>query len=391
MDFVLVFEFEVVVSTCDRRVGGARGGPRQRRPIITVGPYTPGATPFVVPIVITGAVDLTTWQFDLAFDPTDLQVNTNCDGSTDAFCDPIFGPVTEGSFTSSGGTFLTLFVPGVVDNVTGLVSLVAGAFLDLPPGPSGSGVLANIEFKAIGTGTSPITVRNPSTTPAVPEPATVTLLIGGLALLGGRRVWGRRQGACGLVFAFMFAMVGALMAPSEARAQTTANGPYYATPSWDQKLPCDTKENCPRFVVLANWNNEAVLDRDTGLVWEQSPQSDPNVRRAWADAFDRCLKLPIGNRLGWRLPTIHELSSLTEAAMITIPGDTFLRHSLPAGHPFTLSNSVVFWSVTPLAEDTSLVWILNFPTGLGPIPEFKIDQIPGIWCVRTGSPGLGAQ
>jgi hypothetical protein len=25
-----------------------------------------------------------------------------------------------------------------------------------------------------------------------------------------------------------------------ADAQTTANGPYYATPSWDQKLQCDT-------------------------------------------------------------------------------------------------------------------------------------------------------
>ncbi len=40
-------------------------------------------------------------------------------------------------------------------------------------------------------------------------------------------------------------------------AQTTANGPYYATPSWDQKLQCDTPATCPRFVVLSNWNNEA--------------------------------------------------------------------------------------------------------------------------------------
>ena len=46
-----------------------------------------------------------------------------------------------------------------------------------------------------------------------------------------------------------------------ATAQTTANGPYYATPSWDQKLQCDTPATCPRFIVLANWNSEAVLDR----------------------------------------------------------------------------------------------------------------------------------
>ncbi len=49
-------------------------------------------------------------------------------------------------------------------------------------------------------------------------------------------------------------------------AQTTANGPYYATPSWNQQLPAST-----RFIVLANWSNAAVLDRETGLVWERSP------------------------------------------------------------------------------------------------------------------------
>ena len=49
-------------------------------------------------------------------------------------------------------------------------------------------------------------------------------------------------------------------------AQTTAPGPYYATPSWDQQLPAAT-----RFIVLSNWNSAAVLDRETGLVWERSP------------------------------------------------------------------------------------------------------------------------
>ena len=52
-----------------------------------------------------------------------------------------------------------------------------------------------------------------------------------------------------------------------ASAQTTANGPYYGMPSWDQKLQCDSVSTCPRFLVLANWNSEAVLDRETGLVW----------------------------------------------------------------------------------------------------------------------------
>ena len=51
-----------------------------------------------------------------------------------------------------------------------------------------------------------------------------------------------------------------------AGAQTTSAGPYYATPSWGQKLQCDTPATCPRFIVLSNWDNAAVLDRETGLV-----------------------------------------------------------------------------------------------------------------------------
>jgi hypothetical protein len=42
-------------------------------------------------------------------------------------------------------------------------------------------------------------------------------------------------------------------------------------PSWSQKLKCEN--NCPRFTVLKSWDNEAVLDKETGLVWEQSPDT----------------------------------------------------------------------------------------------------------------------
>ena len=80
-----------------------------------------------------------------------------------------------------------------------------------------------------------------------------------------------------------FVGLGIVMAcwqlPVGAQVSTTAPGPYYATPSWDQKLTIN------RFVVLSNWNNEAVLDRETGIVWEQSPDG---TQRTWHDARKRC-------------------------------------------------------------------------------------------------------
>ena len=100
------------------------------------------------------------------------------------------------------------------------------------------------------------------------------------------------------------------LAASPAKAQTVAPGPYYANPSWDQQLPAAT-----RFIVLSNWSSAAVLDRETGLVWEKSPLSPSGGetgRRTWLSAQNRCNTLNLGNRKGWRLPTLQELASLID-------------------------------------------------------------------------------
>ena len=184
----LTFAIAVLALLAAPRVGAD--------PVISVGPYTPSTTtPFVVPIVITGAVDLIFWQFDVAYDASDLQIVTNCDPFSDPFCNFGGTGVTEGPFFGSLSPF-NVFNPGFIllDSVTlaqlGQLIAVNDTFGGPLPGPSGDGVLAYIEFvtTATGTGTSPITVQNPSTTSAVPEPATLALLATGLVLLGARRV-----------------------------------------------------------------------------------------------------------------------------------------------------------------------------------------------------------
>src|SRR3954470_5539434 len=94
---------------------------------------------------------------------------------------------------------------------------------------------------------------------------------------------------CGLAAAILTLSVNA------AHAQTAAVGPYYATPSWDQTLACTALATCPRFIVLSNFNNDAVLDRETGLVWERHPSPNVALNNAYL-----CSTNVIGNRQGWR-------------------------------------------------------------------------------------------
>src|SRR5262249_7838427 len=146
-------------------------------------------------ISTSSPVEIDSWQFDLAFTASLLKANS----------------VTEGSFLSESGTKTTLFSPGVIDNATGHITLVTDSFVDLPPCPSGSGVLADISFTALAPGVSPLTLANVflndldsssgfMTTDgvvringaAVPEPMTVTLLAMGLGAAVGHH-WRRTR------------------------------------------------------------------------------------------------------------------------------------------------------------------------------------------------------
>jgi hypothetical protein len=167
---------------------------------------------------------------------------------------------------------------------------------------------------------------------------------------------------------------------SLANAQTVAPGPYYATPSWDQTLPAST-----RFIVLSNFNSQAVLDRDTGLVWERSPSTlvfdgaPPAGTFGGTHAHDHCLNLTVANRAGWHLPTIQELSSLIDSSQS--------GPALPAGHPFTIATDTQYWSATGYANSISPAFrIMEFRSGAvgqagtgGGVIQLHV------WCVRGGS------
>jgi hypothetical protein len=138
-------------------------------------------------------------------------------------------------------------------------------------------------------------------------------------------------------------------------------------PTWSTKIP-----GADRFVVLANFNYDAVLDKETGLVWEKSPWT---TLFQWASATNYCVQKQTGGRFGWHLPTVEQLSSLLD---ISVPGEI----KLPTGHPFTVVQPYSYWSATTSTEDTSTAYIVDFSVTMVSAP-LKISQVY-IWCVRGG-------
>ena len=181
------------------------------------------------------------------------------------------------------------------------------------------------------------------------------------------------------------AWVVAVLAGSPADAQTVAAGPYYANPSWDQTLPCTAPANCPRFVVLSNMNSAAVLDRETGLVWERSPTqlgfssgTDPVAPLPWSYITLGCLSRTVGGRMGWRAPTVDELASLLDPA-VSGPGP-----ALPPGHPFVNVQASPYWTATVQAGGVTSAFIVQF-AGLGADSRStSVGNALG-WCVRGAS------
>jgi hypothetical protein len=181
---------------------------------------------------------------------------------------------------------------------------------------------------------------------------------------------------------FVATMLALGAVPAQA---VTSAGPYYAEPSWDQQLQCDAT-TCPRFIVLSNWvdashpsGGAAVLDRETGLVWERSPDATP---RTWLQAISDCANREVGGRIGWHLPMLEQLATLVDRTGTGVDGNNF-RVRLPDGHPFQDVASARYWSATTRADDPTDAWHVNFFEGSVFNSVGKADG-NRVWCVRGG-------
>jgi Protein of unknown function (DUF1566) len=146
-------------------------------------------------------------------------------------------------------------------------------------------------------------------------------------------------------------------------------------PEWSQKLT-----GASRFKLVLD--SAAVLDKETNLVWEKSP--DTNTRN-WFDASFFCNNRSVGVRKGWRLPTIQELASLVDPSRS--------HPALPANHPFTNlqfgAQGAIdgYWSATSDAVTDSSRSARVIQLDLGDVNGAFKAEGRFVWCLRGGHGG----
>ena len=151
------------------------------------------------------------------------------------------------------------------------------------------------------------------------------------------------------------------------KAGTTPGALESLPTSWSRKLPASE-----RFRLVLD--DQAVLDVETGLVWERTPSSSTTT----FDSADNqlCNLKSLGGRMGWRVPTLWEIATLID--------DSQTNPSLPVGHPFDLGTaSPRFWTTAPfsIGFGASSVYVAAFDLGF--VGTTGPNTMRRAWCVRA--------
>lgn len=129
---------------------------------------------------------------------------------------------------------------------------------------------------------------------------------------------------------------------------------------WDTNNP-----SASRFVTAFIG---AVLDKNTGLVWEQAPDA---TTRTWPAATSYCANKPVGGTVGWRAPSVIELKSVQDPSLAA----PFVPASV-----FTGVQSSGYWSASSIAGEPTSAWAVSF--GDGVVGNGVKAAAGPVWCVR---------
>ena len=145
-------------------------------------------------------------------------------------------------------------------------------------------------------------------------------------------------------------------------------------PSWHRILASnDGSDGCHSSRFQCVMGDAAVLDRETGLVWEQSPSA---AQQNWYSGQRACRNAQTGGRSGWRMPRIEELLSLRDATG-TLPAGVFADVQAGAAQ--------YYWSTTvDPANVTNSASVFRVAANYLDIQKQEFVGLYA-WCVRGGT------
>ncbi len=103
--------------------------------------------------------------------------------------------------------------------------------------------------------------------------------------------------------------------------------------------------------LFSDLGDQTVLDRKTGLLWQQT---DDDINRNWEAAIIYCDGLSLTGKSDWRLPNARELGSIFDNNESSPAIDTTA---------FPGTNLWSYWSSTTYANDDSRAWLGEFRAG----------------------------
>lgn len=144
-----------------------------------------------------------------------------------------------------------------------------------------------------------------------------------------------------------------------------------------QCKPSSLTASTPDNAFIQN-NDGTVTHKATGLMWKvcsQGQSFDPSNNGCtgsaslhnWQAALDQAQAESFASYNDWRLPNIKELASIVELSCV-IPA---INLSI---YPNTPSSSAIYWSSTPVNNNNSKAWVVDFFSGLfNPTHEKNTD------------------
>ncbi len=116
-------------------------------------------------------------------------------------------------------------------------------------------------------------------------------------------------------------------------------------------------------------SGETAVDSTTRLEWQLS---DDGTKRSWKDALSYCAQLPLAGKTGWHLPSISELSGITQFDQ--------LNAGVVVDSVFQDTKADVYWTSTQNEGAPTLAWSITF--NLGVVDGVTVSGLAYARCVR---------